>query len=806
MNKFWLPGLTIIITALSSFAQISTSISDGSITGKVVENSTKAPMEFANVVLFRANDSTQVSGGITDEKGIFSISKLFAGDYFLRLSFIGFDTLSTRVFSLRNERMDLGTLVIAVSPIVLGKMEVTVAKPIYNNSIDKKVYNVEKDILSQSSSATELLQNIPSVAVDVDGNVSLRGTTNVAFFINGKPSLLMRKNSATVLEQMPANTIEKIEVITNPSAKYSPEGVGGIINIVLKKESQDRLNGTLSANFSNLDRYNGNLTLNYRKSKVNLFGSYGLRRMEFIRRGTDARIETDSAGRQSYYDNNTSSAAKPIAHIANLGLEYSPSDKNHVEISGNYFYRDFHRDESGRTILSDSLQQITTDFMTNRNNGETEKEYEVNSSYEHGFGRQDHSLKFEYNYSGYGEDEDNYYTEIYSVPGIPNSLYNSLIKKRGHLATVSAEYSYPISEVTKVEAGYTGEFTRDDSRNYWENYDTLQNSWLTDYTKTNRFLFLQDIHALYTTWGHTFGKLSCLAGIRAEQANISSDLVTSDSTILDNYFQVYPTLHLSYRVNDQHEFQLNYSHRVNRPESEEHNPFAEYHDPRNLEAGNPKIKPEQIHSIEFGYNLKKEHLSILPTLYYRYKYNAFTELHQIVNDSIMLTTFTNLANDQSAGLEISLNTEVKKLLSLNFSSDMFYQVIDASNLGYSDKKSIISWNAKLSADLRLIKSNLWQFNAYYRPAELTPQGKSQALFYMNLGMRQDLFQDRASLTLTISDVFNSIKWSNQINTPALYEKTTRKRTSQIVYLGFVYRFGGSTNKDKSEFKFEDEGK
>ncbi|MCI0494929.1 TonB-dependent receptor [candidate division KSB1 bacterium] len=805
MTKYFGIGTILIGVLLTSFAHAQ-QIKNGSLTGKIVENSTKTPIQGANILLFKTKDGSQVSGTTTNENGIFNFPNLPNSSYYLQVGFIGFEILKTRSFTIKDEKLDLGTLTITVSPIVMGNVEVTAEKETFINSIDRKVYNVEKDILSQTGSASDLLQNIPSVSIDVDGNISLRGAPNVTIFVNGKPSLLMRKNSAAALQQMPANTIERIEVITNPSAKYKLDGVGGIINLVLKKESRQGLNGTVLANAGNLGRYNANATINYNPGKVNLFGSYGFRYNNSPRSSIDSRIQKDSLSQVfSYYDNTSSASSKPFAHIANVGLDYSINDKNKVGISGDYFYQDSYLDQNSQTTFRDGNRHITSDFTTNRTRDEIEKEYEINSNYEHDFDKEDHVLSFELNYSGYDENEDNYYDEIYTVPNISDVLHHILVQKGGHLTEFYAEYAYPIDEGTELEAGYVGEFMRDDIRNLGEDFDPQSSRWITDFNKTNRFLFHQDIHALYATFGHSIEDFSFLAGLRAEQALITSNLVSADSTIPNNYFKLYPTLHLAYDVNDNHEFQINYSRRVRRADSDEHNPFAEYSDPRNMEAGNPKIKPEQINSIEFGYHLKQKHFSVLPTIYYRYKYDAFTEIRQFVNDTTMLTTFANIANDQSAGMEFIVAGDVKKIMSLNLSADAFYQVIDASNLGYSDKKSTISWNAKLAANLHFTSSNLIQVNAYYRSARLTPQGKRLPSFLLNLGMRQDLFNQKASLTLTVSDVFKSLKWKRQINTPILFEETISKRNSQIIYLGFTYRFGKSAKKEnqKEEFEFED---
>ncbi len=799
-------GMLLIGMFAATVAISAAQIPDGSLTGRIVEGSTNTPMERANVLLFNAGDGSQVSGTTTDGNGIFNFSNLPNDFYYLQIRFVGFETLTTRSFAIENEGADLGTLAIAVSPIVLGYVDVTAERETFTNSIDRKVYNVERDIFSQTGSASDLLQNIPSVSVDVDGNVSLRGAPNVTVFVNGQPSLLMRKNSAVALQQIPANTIERIEVITNPSAKYRPDGVRGIINIVLKKKSRYGFNGIVLANAGNPDRYNANATMNFSPGKVNLFGSYGFRRNNSPRISTDSRIEKDSLSQiTGCYDNSSSSSAKPLAHIANLGLDCAIDDKNKVGISGDWFYQDSYHTQDSQTTLRDGLRRITTDFATDRTNDEYEKEYETNLDCEHSFDGENHVLDFELNYSGYDEKENNHYHDAYTAPDSFNARHHILVQKGGHLAEFHAGYSYPIDEETELEAGYVGEFMRDDIRYSAEDYDPQSTGWITDFNKTNRFLFRQDIHALYATFGHSIEDLSFLVGLRAEQALITSDLVTSDSTIPNDYFRFYPTLHLAYDSSDNHEFQINYSRRVRRADSDEHNPYPEYSDPRNMEAGNPKIKPEQTHSIEFGYHLKHERFSVVPTVYYRYNHDVFTEIRRSVNDSTMLTTFANLANDRSAGMEFIVSGDPDESVSLNLSADAFYQVIDASNLGYSDEKSTTTWNAKLAANLHFTSSNLIQVYAYYRSSQLTPQGKRLPSFLLNLGLRQDLFNQRASLTLTVSDVFRSLEWKRRIDTPILYENTTSERNSRITYVGFTYRFGKSAREgnDKQEFEFED---
>jgi outer membrane receptor protein involved in Fe transport len=798
----WLFFLMLIIE-INLWGQPS---NQSTIKGKIIEQETKESIEFVNVSLFITSDSSLVTGLVTDTNGEFCFTDVQDGNYYIQISCIGFETIIISNISAgyKNYLIDLGTITLRVSNILLNDVDIISQKSAQNNSIDRKVYNVKKDILSQTGSVSDILQNIPSVSVDVDGTVSIRGSSNITFFINGKPSALLKKNSAVALQEIPANTVEQIEVITNPSAKYKPDGIGGIINIVLKKNMQKGFNGTVMVNIGNMGRYNANLTLNYNTGKFNIYGSYGFRRDKGPQTSSDFRVSRDPAMNVlNYYNSKTTSSSTSFSHIGNIGFEYQINDKNKLEVSGIANFQNMNRNLKATTSWSDSTKIVTNEYTTERINEESEMEWEASALYEHKFNNEDHILQFELNLTGYNEAEDNHYIETYVLPSNYEKLTHILIKKGGPLAEFYAEYTLPVNEETEIEAGYVGEFFKDDLVYLGENFDQDQNLWLKDNNKSNIFIFHQNIHALYGIFTHSFDKLSFKAGLRAEQVFITSHLLTPDSLIPNNYFKIYPTLHLAYELSDNQELQLNYSKRIRRPDSDEMNPYPEYSDPRNAESGNPAVKPEQIHSFEFGYQLKNEHYSILPGIYYRYLYDAFTEIKRYINDTVLLTSFENLSKSQFAGMEFIFSGTVKNILNIDLSTTGYYSKLDASNLGYTDKKSMFSWDSKLGANIHFSGSTLFQLNTYYRSARITSQGKINPSFYINIGLRQEVLQHRASFILTVSDLFNTLKRINIIDTPELYQKSFRKRNSQIIYVGFTYRFGKSSKKQTEEFKFDD---
>ncbi len=788
-NDFFLILFILILGGMEGIAQ--------SVTGIIADKSSKQPIEFATVQLLHTRDSAVINTTVTDHKGKFLLDKIAAGNYILRFSFIGYEKVILAV-TVKQQKENVGTIEIDLVSKNMNEVVVTARKSLLNTSIDRKVYNVGQDIMAQSGSASDILKNIPSVEVDIEGQVTLRGSSDVMILINGRPSPLMGKTRAEVLQQLPANSIERIEVITNPSARYKPDGTSGIINIVMKKNTKLGWNGSAIANAGNSDRYNGSLSLNYKPGKLNLFSNYNIRQDRRIRLNNISREYFDSAGNTSgYYTEDSRSPARPLANIATLGADYSLNEHNSIGISGNYHYRKQTKNDVVKKFFYDKNHLLTDNYNRLRHDPEFEKEKDVTAYWQHNFPKEDHELRVELNVSASDEVEDNHYSNVYFFPVLPFSLDNTLIKQGDNQQQLTIDYTNPLSEDSKLEAGYDGSFNQIDMDFYGEYYDTAQHKFLKDIIKSNRFKYSEAIHAVYGTYQHSYGAFGYSAGLRFEQVNIKGKLVTKDSLISNSYFKVYPTLHLAYKLK-KGEFQLNYSRRVNRPEGDNLNPFPEYQDPYNIRAGNPKLLPEVTHSAEFGYKWQNEKFSFVPSLYYRYKQNGFTQVTVRLNDSVLLSKQQNLSSDKSTGLELIFSAKAGKFLSANLSSNFFYNQIDASNLGYSNKKSIISMSTNFNATTTLTKTTMWQVSGNYRSARLTPQGKSFGTFVLNSGIRQDLFKKKVSITLTASDIFKTLKQKSELTTLYLKQSSVGRRDARIIYLGISYRFGKATKKQTEE--------
>ena len=786
--------LTILFLALGTGALAQTNM----ITGQVIDKASKQPIEAATVQVLKNADSTGVAATVTDKRGRFSLETFPPGQYIFQCSFIGYQITNIQLnIAAGQSRISVGVIEIGLSSSSMEAVTVTTRKSMLNTSIDRKVYNVSQDIMANTGNASDILKNIPSVEVDIEGEVSLRGSADVLILINGRPSPLMGSSRAEALQQLPANSIERIEVITNPSAKYRPDGTSGIINIVLKKNTKTGLNGNATVSAGNRGRYNAGLTLNYKPGKINLFANYNYRKDRRIRENFIERIYPDR-----FYDEVSHMVARPFSHFVSGGFDFEANDRNSFGVSTNFSWRKMTREDFSHRMEYNNARALILGYDRIRFTPDRDVERNLTAYWQHQFKKEDHELRMELNVSGEMEVEDNLNRDEYFFPTSRTSLDNTFIRQPENQQQLSIDYSNPLTEDSKLEAGYLGSFIQQDLDFYGEFFDTAQSKFVKDVVRSNRFLFNQSVHAFYTSYQRSYGKFGYSAGLRFEQTIIEGNLITKDSLIDNKYGKLFPTMHLSYEL-ENGELQLNYSKRVNRPDADELNPFPEYQDPRNLFAGNPQLRPEIIHSFEFGYKWQNKNYSFVPSIYYRHKVDGFTSVTIPLNDSTLLTTDQNLSKDQSAGLELIFSARTGSFMTTNLSTNFFYNKIDATELGYSDQKGIVAMSMNFNSTFSLSKTTMLQLSANYRSTRLTPQGKQYGRFVMNGGLRQDLFKEKVSLTLTASDIFKTLRQKSYLNTPFVQQTFVGRRDGSIIYLGLSFKFGKTFKKEEESLQFDE---
>jgi outer membrane receptor protein involved in Fe transport len=772
---------------------------EGSVTGTVLDPAGAQPVPYIAVTLERTPGGETVQSAVTDAKGAFAFDHLPFGKFQIGYAAVGADRQQSAPFELTADHaaQAMGRLILAEPVVKMQSVEVSSSRATFYNSIDRKVYDIGRDVQSVTGSASNLLQNVPSVDVDIEGNVSLRGDSNVLILIDGKTSTLMGPNRAAVLEQLPADAIEKIEVITNPSAKYKPDGTAGIINLTLKKKRALGYSGSIRASVGNDRRYNAGVLANYNPGKYNLFGSYNVRQDDRFRGSDETRSHLDPTTNTFLgTTQRTMEHSRPLSHIAQAGVDYAPTDKDRLGVSVSYDHRSFFRTADQTNRAFDSGNALTSSYDRLRTDPEYEQDVEFKGNYQHTFAP-DHELVIDLQRGRTTEEENNHYTNVYRFPVTPNSSDTTRITTHDDNLEASAEYTRPFAHGARLESGYAFEDDKLDMDHYGANFDPVAATWVTDPVVTNRFVYESAIHAVYGTFGRPWGAFGALAGLRLEDTTIRTNQVTAALRDRNNYTRVYPSLHLKYDLSDAHELQLNYSHRVHRPEGDDLNPYPEYQDPFNLRAGNPHLVPEEIHSIEAGYQYKKGSSNYLATLYYRYQYHGFTDVTRYINSTTLLTTKENLANSSSGGLELAATTDLGKL-SLNSSANVYRSVINASNLGFAGNRSTYAWMAKLNASYRATKTTMIQFNTNYNARRLTAQGYRMPNIVANFGLKHDLADKKTSLIFTLSDVFDSMHERTVIDTPTLHDDVTRRRSARLAYVGIIYTFGQGKKKEKDD--------
>lgn len=792
MKRLVFSGLIALIWQLAT-AQTG----GGSVTGLLKEKASGQPLEFATVALYGTGRQQMVTGGTTDADGKFHLTDVPAGTYYIEGSFVGYKSVRSATFSISvTKPADIGTLYIEDDGEMLGEVVVEGRKSTFVAKLDRKVFNVGQDLMSSAGSASDLMQNIPSVEVDMDGAVSLRGNENVTILVNGKPSAMMStKTRGDALNQLSANSIERIEVVTNPSAEYKPDGVSGIINIVLKKDAKAGLNGVLNANVGSYGRHNAGVNLNYGMKGVNLFGGYTYRHDRYDRSTIDRRTSLTDFINQTTYG-----IGHPVSHTFRLGINATLSAHDVVEVAGDYNRRRFRRNERVESVTEDASHELTDFYFRDRDALAKENMWEGSFRYTHTYGK-DNEWGVDYTYSSESEDEMNRYSTLRTEE---QSKENEGVWDANYLHIGKLNWKHHLSGAMQLSAGYELEVLRAEQNFHvqdWDGTDFVPNAG-----RTSDFTHYRTLHSFYATMEMNIGRWSLLAGLRGEYADIRNHLFSLDSIATQHYANLYPTLHASHRLDGHNELQLNYSLRVNRPEGDDMNPSPEHINPLSLQAGNPYLKPEKIHSVEAGWLWHNDAgTSLMATLYYRYLTNQITSVSHYLSDGVLLTTKENLQSSQNAGAEVIWNGSVGRWLTFNWNVNGFLNQINAEKLGYGKNKNTLAWSTLLNLNFTPFRHYMIQLNARYRSATLIPQGRRDADCRINLGMKYDISRTRLSLLASVTDLLDTYRKSYTLDTPELKQKVERWRNPRIFYIGASYQFGGNKSKKQNAKLEYDEG-
>jgi len=778
----------------------------GKITGKIIDAKSAQTVEYATITLYDQKDSSLVTGTVSNQKGKFEIEASF-GVYNIRIEFISYEPRVITGIKVSKEKLfvDVGTVNLTVSTYFLSEIEVKGEKSRLEVGLDKKVFNVEKDLSSIGGTAADVLENIPSVSVDVDGNVSLRGSSNVRILVDGKPSGLTGISSSAVLEQLPANSIESIEVITNPSVRYDAEGLSGIINIILKKEKKKGMNGLLSITGAYPSNHNGSVNFNYGLKNINLFGSYNVRYGEgpgYVKYNRRTTVNDTT----TYLDEHSDFNRTGWSHNMRVGVDYTLNDKNTVTAS--VLYRTSDRDKTRDVEYREynSKDSTTDEYVRNTRGAETDNNIDYALSYKKIFSRKGHVLTADVQYSTAFEEEN---TDIEHDSLRDNTmllLQRTFSKESQNNFIFQADYIHPVGKQGRIEAGYKSSIKNIDKDYDIEEYNDTTNNWNYLIAVSNRFIYNEVIYAAYGMYSSKVKKISYQVGVRAEQTYVTSELKETDETSIKNYLNFFPSVHLSYELNKEHKMQLSYSRRIRRPSFWNLNPFNSYADPLNQWIGNPDLNPELTSSFEIGDIKYWEKNTLSSSIYYRHTDDVIQRIRRLDDSSgISITQPENLSSRESFGVEMTFSKDIFKWWKLNGSFNYFRSIVDGGNLGEGFASDFYSWTSRLSSQMTVSKSELHsnifkdldiQIMFNYRAPRETTQGMRREIYFIDIGIKKRVLQGKGTISLRLSDVLNSRKYAGETNGPGFYIYSEYKRLSQRIYAGFTYKLNRYKPKDR----------
>jgi outer membrane receptor protein involved in Fe transport len=775
------------------------------VTGTVIDKESGQPLEYATLVLQSVRNPEEITGGITNLEGVFEVEAP-AGMYNISVEYISYKTFKKEQQLLRSDT-DLGRIVLAIDVEQLAEVEVIAEKTTVELRLDKKIYNVGKDLTVSGGTVSDVLDNVPSVSVDVEGNVQLRGNDDVRILINGKPSAITGLNSTEALRQLPAESIEKVEVITSPSARYDAEGSGGIINIILRRSKLQGLNGAITTNLGHPTSAGINGNLNYRTGDLNIFTNTGYNYRE---RPGNSFNETDFFDETGAFTNSIREERDfdriRKGYNINFGVEWYVNKT--ASITQSIFLRN--SDNSSETTNNFFQTDIAGDTSSGfRFDPETEddKTFQYSFNYDKQFnGDSDHKLTFAFQYEKSDESEESLIVQN----GFDSESVETIEDQRRLF--LQSDYVVPVGKSGQFELGYRGDFNQlNTDYNVAFISPTIDVLGITD--PSNVLDYKETINALYTQFGTKIKKFSFLSGLRYESTRLIINQIETGDFNRNNFDGLFPTLNLNYEFTETESIQFGYNRRIRRPRSRFLNPFPSRSSPTNLFQGNPSLTPSFSNQVDFGYLKRYKKLTLNSSIYFARATDVITFITEDTGEdtvfdgeqvSIIRRTPVNLAKNDRYGFEMNANYRPTRKWNINGNVNLFNLITRGDFNGQNFDAENLSWFVRLNNKLTLPGSVDWQTRLFYRGPSETAQTKNQGIFSMSLAFSKDLFKEKASLALNVSDVFNSRKRISETTTPFFQSDSEFQFRVRSYNLSFTYRFNQKKKRGDGRGR-EDEG-
>lgn len=776
----------------------------GVIRGVVVEASSSTPVEYATVTLYTAADSVMIDGLISDQRGHFEFRKVPEGSYHVIIRFMGFRKVLIEGVTIGHENpvSDLGTITLRPDVTSLEEVEVRADKPLVEYKIDRKVVNVDQQVQAQGGTAVDVLERIPSITTDLEGNVELRGSSSFIVLIDGKPSII---TGSDALNQIPASTIEQIEIITNPSVKYDPDGTAGIINIITKKNTLKGLSGIVNLSASNSPDYSASVMLNYRtkKTSISLSADYSRREMTANRTGYRESYSADTTGYlQTISDMDM--VRESISFKA--GIDYSISDHNTITAEGSYRMHNSSRDNYARNSNWSDPGELYQNYITDSKDSSDHPSLQFTIRDVHKFKRKGTELSMQLTYSQ-GDDKEEESTHQYMADDSWGDMGQTILDYKTNTTEEERDWRGDLdferlfNEKSKLEAGFQLRIERSEEDYLFSNRDSLGH-WKEDLIQSNRYEFNHDIYALYGTYSTEFKKIGVKAGLRAEYTNRNLIQLTGQDEYPYEKFDLYPSLYLTYYLPYNQQMQLSYSKRVNRPRGHMLNPYPLFADAFNSFSGNPELEPEFAHSMELNYQKYFGSSFLTLETYYRLTNNKMTRVMDLNEEGVMEMTIKNIDNDRSLGIEANANIQLTSWLILNPIATVYDYRLTETTAGEEVNKQSTNWRGSLELAANLKSNTKLRLNGTYDSPTITVDGTREGIYYLGFSARQDLFDNNLSVTLNIRDMLDSRRMKGTSEGENFYSYNEMRRKAPIVSLSISYKWNNYKRQREGSENFD----
>ncbi len=800
----WMHTLVLALTIGGGYMAHGQTLPGGTLVGRVVDAQVGSPLEYANVLVYDKEGDTQIAGTTTDKDGMFRLTGVRPGVYRVEVSFMGYypTTIDTVRVASPDEGLRLGTIELERAVLLMEGVDVTSDKPAVEFKIDKKVINVSKHYTATSGTAVDVLENVPSVTVDVEGNVMLRGSTNFTLLIDGRPTVLEPDDA---LQQIPATSIENIEIITNPSAKYDPTGIAGIINVIMKKQRSQGTNGIANVNVGLDDKYGADFLLNHRMEKFNVY--FGANYRDDAYPGSIMLENQTTSGDTTSYINSSGDMdwhRKFYGLRGGIDIYLGPSDV--LNLAGRYGGRSMEntaeREYDEWSVPGDTHYVYTSETGSERGGSH----YSLNTDYTHTFGVKEHNLKGHVMASRRTGDEETT-TELFDENGL--MTYGVLTRQKGPSDRLRAnlDYSLPIWQTSQLEAGYQGSISRNTDSTEMFEYDTIAGEYEFRPQFSHTIDYDDRIHSLYGLYRGEWGDFGYQAGLRGEYTYRLIELLGEDESFTIDRWDYFPTAHVSYQFPGEHEVMASYTRRIDRPHGWDLEPFETWMDAYNVRVGNPALKPEYINSYELGWqkNFGRNFLSLEG--YYRETENKIERVRSVYDENVILHSVENVGTDYSFGAEAMLDWDLVKWLNLSLTGDIYDYRIEGTLYGEPFSRESFNWNARLNTTFRITPSTRLQLNGIYYSPSISSQGRREGFYTTNAAIRQDLWNRKLSATLQLRNIFGTARHEFTSEGSNFYSYTEFSRKSPVVMftLTFNYnRYRQERERDENGEEFEEE--